>query len=141
MNPRKAEYMERFGLKPTFMHKYICSVFLDQLDACMDDDARRLLLNAMDYQARKPRTRSVPMPESACCAAETLERGRPLADWIERMARADENWFRRGRPAQLPPRKPVVSETFVDYRDYRGSPREWRMMRLSERLNRRVGER
>ena len=64
-------------------------------------------------------------------------RGRSLADWMANFARSDAAWIQlrrpRGRPAGVP-RKLSQSERFLDYQRYRGDARDWRMVRLSERV-------
>ena len=43
-NLRREAYVERFHLTQKNMKRYLSNSFMDQLDRCKDDEARRLLL-------------------------------------------------------------------------------------------------
>ena len=119
MNPRKADYIQRFGLKRTFLHNAgLNSPLMDQLDRCADDEARRILLNSMGYIVGKPvytkqkRAKSGPVPKGF-------------------------KYYRK-KLTRLPvPRIPVRSVPWRDYGDW-SSERGPTVQRLME-LSRRVG--
>lgn len=50
-NPRRKAICEKFGVKSVGKKHFITNGLLDQLDACADDSARRLLLGKGEREA------------------------------------------------------------------------------------------
>ena len=121
-HPRK-RFQKQFGITKQAA-KHMLRTEVDQITACADDSARRLLLDMSEKF------------EGDLEPERILVKGCTMAYWVEAFARAEMGEIIRrkaGRPPGVP-KKPVVSE-FIDYRWYR---RDWhieKMVRLSKMVN------
>ena len=126
---RRRAIVKAFDLHFAHPAKILDVATLDQLEACQDDSARRLLLDKGE--------RFKEGEDTGLTFRRFLINGKTEADWMEAFARSETVLMLPHR--NLPPKKPVISVPMIDYRHYRGDPRVWRMVKLAETLSRRVG--
>lgn len=52
---RRDTYMKRFGLKWEYAHHHLPVTLLDQLDRCLDDESRRIILGISHKDSNAPK--------------------------------------------------------------------------------------
>ena len=114
----RARYRAQFGLSQGAAQKFIDAAFIDQLDACADDSARRLLLECSEPFAPGDQPEAVPLKPR-------VREAKPVP--------APRPQLRR-----LPPPKPVRSARWTEYGDWSDElgPRVARLMRLAAQAHR-----